>query len=142
MGMYTNVIKVVVSIKSPTDRASNPVRVHPQHNPLPVSSPVKGHQQHNPLPVNNPVKGHQQHNPLPVSNKDNLNQARATGRCNSHTKTGARELRTITGHSSSEAAVPVDPVAVAAGVVEAEAAVADVNLIALHHVMKSFSQNG
>jgi len=54
-------------------------------------------------------------------------QAKATGQCNSRTKTGARELKTITGHNSIEAAVradqaaPVDPVAVA-GVVAAEAA--------------------
>ena len=113
MGMYTNAIKTVVLIKSPTDRVSKP-----------VSSPVRGHPQRNPLPVSSPIRGHLQHNPLPVSSKDKLNQAKATDRCNSHTKTGARELRTITGHSSNEAAVradqavPVDPVAAAEVAVE------------------------
>ena len=81
--MYINAIKAVVSIKSPTDRASKP--------------------------VSNPVRGHLQRN-----------QARATGRCNSHTRIGARELRTITGHSSIEAAAPVDPVVVAGVVAAAE----------------------
>lgn len=94
--MYTNAIKTVVSIKSPTDRVSKQ--------------------------VSNPVRGHPQHNPLPVSSKDNLNLAKATGQCNSHTKTGARELRTITGHSSSEA------VAAAGVVVAAEAAVEEGNM--------------
>ena len=115
--MYTNAIRVVVSIKSPTDRVSKP-----------VSSPVRGHPQRNPLPVGSPIRDRQQHNPLPVSSKDNLNQAKATGQCNSHTKTGARELRTITGHSSNEAAVRADQAAPVDPVVAAEAAAEEGNI--------------
>jgi hypothetical protein len=99
--MYTNAIKTVVMIESPTGRVSEP--------------------------VSSPVRDRPQHNPLLASNKDNLNQAKATGRCNSHTKTGARELRTITGHSSNEAAAPVDPVVAAAGVVVAAAEEGNIN---------------
>jgi len=114
--MYINAIKTVVTIKSPTGRVNSP-----------VSSPVRGRPQPNPLPVSSPVRGRPQHNPLPVSNKDNLNQVRATGQWNNHIKTGARDLKIITSHNSTEApvradqAVPVDPVA-EVGVVVVEAA--------------------
>ena len=94
MGMYTNAIKTVVSIKSPTGQGSS-------H-----------------LPVNSKGSNHQQAN----SKGSNHQQARATGQCNSRTKTGARALRTITGHSSNEAAVRADPAVTVDPVVAAEAA--------------------
>jgi hypothetical protein len=110
--MYTNAIKTVVSIKNPTGQASSKGSSHLQRNSKGSNHPQR----------NSKGNSHPQ-----ASSKGNLNKARATGQCNSRTKTGARELKTITAHNNIEAAVradqaaPVDPVA-AAGVVAAEAA--------------------
>jgi hypothetical protein len=100
--MYTNAIKTVVSIKSPTGQANSKGSSLPQLNSRGSSLPQ-------------------------LNSKGNHLQAKATGQCNSRTKIGARELRTITAHNSIEAAVradqavPVDPVGAAGVAAEAAA---------------------
>ena len=139
MEMYTKGIKMVVSTKSQTGQARvhRRVNVHRQVNSLPQVNDHRQVNNHRQVNVHRQVNSHLRVNVLPQVNNhrpvssDNLSQARITGQCNSHTKIGARELKTITVHNSTKAVARVDRAAPADQVVVAEVVAgeaADANL--------------